>query len=310
LTRHTRRLPGRFSLTLIRSKDMEMFVAHPAALPPDEVAVPFTIDDSFYDDIGDSLPDCSVAFLHRAGAWSARTSHSGFVPAQKLPRFSDDPRTAMRALQSAGIAEWVSGGVQIHEGNGITIVNADESEAEAKRIRDAARERKRNSRAKQREKLNASVNDVTCDIPARSHVTPQIDRSDLDQSSSGVGHVNARARESPELVTAVADAICAKVGYVPTDDQVLDVIAIIRERARKAGNRIRSALAYIPAAIANEPDLWDGLLLPKPPPKTELALSAPSWDPERHEYEPAYDGGPCRCSYTKSSPRHNVARAV
>jgi hypothetical protein len=111
-------------------------------------------------------------------------------------------------------------------------------------------------------------------------------------------------------VTAVADAICAKVGYVPTDDQALEVIAIIRQRARESGTRIRSALAYIPAAVANEPDLWDGLLLPKPPPMTGPILSAaPSWDPQCHEYEPAQPGGPCRCTYTRSSPRHNVGRA-
>lgn len=276
--------------------------------------MPFTIDDSFYDDIGDSLPDCSVAFLNRAGAWSARTSHSGFVPAQKLPRFSDDPRTAMRALQSAGIAEWVSGGVQIVEGNGITIVNADDAEAEKVRVREAARYRKRNSREKQKagraKKLNAGVKDVTRDIPARSHVTPQIDRSDLSQSAGGQSQSDAQARESPELVTAVADAICAKVGYVPTDDQALDVIVAIRQRARESKTRIRSALAYIPAAVANEPDLWDGLLLPKLPPVAEITPVPPdSRNPECHEYEPAYTGGPCWCSYTKSSPRHNVARA-
>jgi hypothetical protein len=92
--------------------------------------MPFTIDDAFFDGIGGSLPDCSVAFLNRAGLWSARNSESGFVPAWALARFSSDPDQAVRPLLSAHIVKRVTGGIQILEGNGVTIANAADVEAE------------------------------------------------------------------------------------------------------------------------------------------------------------------------------------
>lgn len=294
----------------------QTYVAYPAApLSPEIALMSFIVDDAFYDDPDVcSLPDCSVAFLMLAGPWSARNSRSGFVPSSMLARLSSDPDLVTKTLHAAGLIWLVEGGVQIATGRGLTVVNAADVAAEAAQVREAARERKRKSRANQNagpQGKVAGVNDVTCDIPARSHVTHQIDRSDQDQSiAAGQSQSDAQAREAPELVTAVADAICAKVGYVPTDEQAREVIAVIRERARKAGKRIRKPLAYIPASVANEPDLWNGLLLPAPPPRAELApLLRNAWDAELHEYAPAHPGEPCRCGYTKSSPRHNVARA-
>lgn len=266
-----------------------------------------------------NLPDGAVALLSRSAEWSARNLTYGFVPAETLERFGSDPVQAAEELCRRGLWRRVKGGYQFADwgqfGETAEQKARRDAEAEAKRAYDAARQRKsrEHRKASHAEKIRDGA--VTGDVAAMSHVTScdaLIDRSDQDQSIGGQSKSKsgAQARESPELVTAVADAICAKVGYVPTDGQAREVIAIIRQRARESKTRIRSAIAYIPAAITNEPDLWDGLLLPKLSPIAEIAPPPTgSWDPERHEYEPTYPGGPCRCSYTRSSPRHSVARA-
>ena len=53
----------------------------------------FTPDDDFYDsvDLWD-LPDCAVALLTRAGAWSARNADRGFVPKSMVARFKREAR--------------------------------------------------------------------------------------------------------------------------------------------------------------------------------------------------------------------------
>lgn len=107
----------------------EMTRAVPAY--PRAALMPLIIDDSFYDGIGGSLPDCSVAFLNRAGSWSARNSESGFVPSWALARFSSDLDQAVKPLLSAHLVKRVTGGIQILQGNGITIVNATDAAREA-----------------------------------------------------------------------------------------------------------------------------------------------------------------------------------
>jgi DNA invertase Pin-like site-specific DNA recombinase len=145
-----------------------MYLAHPYALTPAGVAVPFTIDDAFYDDLGASLPDCSVAFLNRAGSWSARNSRSGFVPSSMLARFTDDPDLVMRTLLAAGIIKRVKGGVRIIAGLGLVVVNASDAaervtrdKEEADRNRAEWRERKSRQReaakAERQEKIAAGV---------------------------------------------------------------------------------------------------------------------------------------------------------
>jgi len=134
VTSHIRRPPGRFPPTLIRSHRMEMFVAHPAALPLGEVApVPLIVDDAFYEYAREHrLPDSSVSFLMRAGSYSARNSRSGFVPNSMLADFSDDPDLAVRRLQAAGLIKRADGGgVRIVEGKGVTVVNAADAAANA-----------------------------------------------------------------------------------------------------------------------------------------------------------------------------------
>jgi hypothetical protein len=298
-----------------------LFLAHPAALLVFEVApMQFTADDDFNDHPKTwNLPDSAVALWSRAGAWSARNAQFGLVPAEMLARFCSDPVQAVQELLTRGLWRRVKGGYQFTDWGrvGETAEQAAQKEADVKAKRDYDAERQREYRARRK---TAPAGDTRPALPVAGAVTPMshatscdtsIDRSDLDQSiEGGRSKSDGRARERPELVTAVADAICAKVGYVPTDDQALTVIGAIRERARKAGVRIRSPLAYIPAAVANEPDLWDGLLLPAPPPRAELAPTLRNpWDAEFHEHAPAHPGEPCRCGYTKSSPRHDVARA-
>ncbi len=259
-----------------------------------------------------NLPDSAVALLSRAGEWSARNAQYGFVPADMLARFSSDPVQAVRELLTRGLWRRVKGGYQFCDWGSVGETAEQqaqkEADAAAKRKYDADRQRDYRERRKAAQAGQASAGAPVTPMSHATSCDSPIDRSDLDPSI-GVGQSksDARAREAPELVIAVADAICAKVGYPPTDDQVREVIAIIRERARKAGKRIRSPLAYIPASVANEPDLWDGLLLPSPPPAAELAPAQGAWDPEHHEYEPAYPGAPCRCGSTRNSPKHYQA---
>lgn len=184
-----------------------------------------------------------------------------------------------------------------------------------------------------RKKRQVGASDVPRDIGGTSRGTESPSRARARQDDfdfdprEGVSQSksDARGREDPALVAAVTDAICSKVGFVPGESQVCGIIAVYRERARKAGTRIRSELAYFPAAIANEPDLWDGLLLPKPPPMTELVAAEPPpqatapgdpwaspWtppDPSRHEFDPIPGGVVCRtCNRTENNPRHAKAR--
>jgi hypothetical protein len=309
-------------------------------LPPGPEVAPvyFSPDDAF--SLNDhpktwNLPDSAVALLHRAGEWSARNAHYGHVPASMLARFSSDPVRAAGELVRRGLWQRVKGGYQFCDWDRI---GETEGRARARNAGAAAERSVKSAGGKlgNHERWHVRKGrrapgcgfceaagpvenppvktDIAGAIGVRSDSDPgatPIDRSDLDLDQSvqgGQAKSDARARESPELVTAVADAICAKVGYVPTDAQALAVIAAIRARAAKAGRRIRNALKYIPQSVANEPDLYAGLLDGDPPPLAALTGKAPPGPDVPHEYQPVPGGGPCLCGYMRSSPRHDVAR--
>jgi hypothetical protein len=291
-----------------------MYFANLYALPLDGVAVPFNISDAWYDDLGASLPDCSVAFLNRACAWTARNSKSGFVPSSQLARLTGDPDLVTRTLRAAGIIRPVKGGGwRIITGNGITIVNAsDEAEqvtrdmAEAERQRDMARERKRRQRAgetaERQERMTVGVtpmsrvttadvtrdqtgirkkpqvNDghVTRDIGVTSRVTPPIDRSDLDQSSSGVGQSDAHARD-PALLRIVAAGFSKRAGRIIGDAEAAQVIVTLTKRAEDAGTVIGRPRKYFAASVKNEADV-EMLLIGDPPSMQEI-LAEPVTEP-------------------------------
>lgn len=233
--------------------------------------------------------------------------------------------------------------------------DAEREEAEAARKREAERTRKQRQREREkagraermsagvtpasgetstdvppektgkREKPQVSPSDVPRDIGVTSRGTESPSRARARQDDfdfdprEGVSQSKSDARASdaddPELVTVVANAICAEASFLPGDDQARAVIRMFEERARKAGTVIRNKAAYYAKVVANEPDLWNGVLLPKPPP---AAAEPAPWvppvlavrDPDQHEFDPLYRGSPvCRCGSTKNSPKHYSARA-
>jgi hypothetical protein len=132
--------------------------------------MPLIIDDSFPDHVREHrLTACSVSWLTQAGAWSARQSRSGSVPASMIAEFTDDPDHVVPELLSKGFAKrGKSGGLRIAEGRGLTVVNAKEvtekvtrDKAVADQVRAANRERKRRQRnaerAERAERMAAGV---------------------------------------------------------------------------------------------------------------------------------------------------------
>lgn len=219
--------------------DPEMTPSAPPSPPPPAGAVlmPFTLNESFDDFAREHrLPDCAVAFLSRAGTWSARASRSGFAPSTMHAEFSDDPARAVQALLAAGAVRRVKAGIRITESPCWTLVNArdvhrdserHEAEAEARRAkwRDDKQRQRDARKAGQRERIAAGVpamstgtnpdvhrenpanpgkpqvngSDVQVDIArtsTRTTMTAASDDQDQDQSS-GVSPVNARARDAP-----------------------------------------------------------------------------------------------------------------
>jgi hypothetical protein len=210
---------------------------------------------------------------------------------------------------------------------------SDAARKQRQRDREAAfstgPKRKRGRPKKKTEKevpapVRPQVKNTSRDASRDGHVTTVIDRSNQDpdfdfgldpgQSVSQVEDRNAGARESekPELVAAVADVISAKIGHVPADPQVLVVIATVRKRAEKAGNVIRDPMRYIPKSVANEPDLYAGLLYGDPPSLAEVLADPPSPVPkgedpsELHDYDLDTRTGVCRepCNRPRANWRH------
>jgi hypothetical protein len=302
----------------------------------------FTPDDNF-DDLPETaaLPDCAVALLTKAGSWSARNQKNGFVPTAKLAGFCGDPAQAAEALVRCRWWRRAKGGFQFTDWPGwLRLVPdaesaaSDEDAAALERRRAADRERQQRRRA--RDAAEAGEPARTRGRPAK----PQVKNMSRDMSRDGItGHVtdldrslnqsSVAGRSRPDtrasadtdeaaLVAAVADAICARTGQVVGDDTVRAAIAEVRRRARKARTKIHNPLAYIPAAIANEPDLWSGLLLPEPPPLQVILADArdgdrpPGYDPKLvHEFDLSTATGACKeCDHPRSSWRHPQARTA
>lgn len=294
-----------------------------------------------------NLPDSAVALLSRAGEWFARNPECGFVPADMLARFSSDPVRAVEELLRRGLWRRVKGGYQFTDWGqfGKTAEQRAQEEADAETERTVKSESGRRGNHKRwHEDMGKTApgcefcqapapgdeTDIAGAIGVRSGATP-IDRSDQDLSirakskSRSKSKSDARASDAddPELVTAVASAICAEVAFLPGDDQTRAVIRVYEDRARKAGTVIRNKIAYYTQAVRNEPDLWKGVLLPDPPAARELAaavlpepgalvlastdpwaLPVPPPPPAEHGFR-SRNGLLCDvCGHTRLDPRH------
>jgi hypothetical protein len=273
--------------------------------------VPFIVDDAFYDDPAVcGLPDCSVAFLMLAGSWSARNSHSGFVPSSMLARFTSAPDLVTRTLQAAGFLKRApGGGWQIVEGRGVTVVDAASVTAETTR-QDAAAEaeragksaggrhgnhrrwhEKRGIRAPGCEFCDAARTQTTAPGKRTSHTdrmrlgsdsdaTP-IDRSDLDLSSP----VSAKqkrsrpaARESDPRPGSHAFRIqvTAKFAAVAKVDIAPETADAIAAEVLGGKKHIDHKLLYVLTAIDNEADPL-GRWLPEYERPASRKAAAPDW---------------------------------
>lgn len=298
---------------------------HNPPLPAERgVAVPFTIDDSFFDTFG-GLPDCSVSFLSRAGAWSARTSHSGFVPTWALAQLGSDPDQAMKPLISAGIIRRVRNGIKIAEGIGLAVVNASDVLRDIEREETAAGERREAWRIKKRgqrrektaerqdriaagvsavspgenanvppdspakkKKTQVSGNNVPGDIRGTSPGTPPRDASESNQDQSiGVGQVDAGAREAPDpaVVSVVMDLASKKAGRDVSAAEACRAIRVWEARADEAGKVIHDQAKFFETCVGREKRIEIILAPPPNPLWTELA-AAPEPVPGAHAYEP------------------------
>ena len=272
--------------------EMTSVAVLPASRLPGTVLMPFIVSDDFYDDPDVcGLPACSLSFVMLAGPWSARNSTSGVVPSKMFARFADDPDQAVPPLLAAGIAERAKGGgVRLAEGRGLTVVNAADVAAEAAKVREAAKERQRRSRANRaesrREKLNAA-NDVTCDIPALSHVTAEIDRSDQSQSI-GVNPVDAHARDAwpPEVATAAVTDASKKAGRIVSEAEALRAVSVFDARAKRRGRDVHDRVQFNRACFKRERDIEAILAPPLAPEWLDLG-TAPEPPPGAHRFEPS-----------------------
>jgi len=276
-------------------------------LPADcEVAVPLIIEDNFCEIVREfAIPPCSVSSVTQAASWSACNSRSGFVPGTMVALFTDDAARDEGPLIAAGIVKRArKGGWQVVPGRGLTVVNASEvaekvtrDKAEAERKREEWNLRKRRQRDGEKaeragrmaagvtqksrgkaadvtrdqmkivKKQQVSSGHVTRDIGVTSRVTPPIDRS--NQSSSGVGQIDARAREDAAAIAVAIPALCEATGRDDvTEADALRAIGVIRERAEAAGKKIRGP-GYYRKAILDEDDPYAELLLPPAPPLSE-----------------------------------------
>src|ERR1700733_3605752 len=306
----------------------EMTPVVPPYLPPlpadRGVAVPFTIDDSFFDTFG-GLPDCSVSFLSRAGSWSARTSHSGFVPTWALAQLGSDPDQAMKPLISAGIIRRVRNGIKIAEGIGLAVVNVSDVLRDIERGQAAAEERReawrikkrgqRRERAAERQdriaagvsgtspgenadvppdspaknkKQQVSPNNVPGDIRGTSPGTPLRDASDSNQDQSiGVGQVNAGAREAPDpaVVALVVNLASKKAKRGVSAVEACRAIRVWETRADEACKVIHDPLKFFETCVTRERRL-EMILAPPPNPLWIELGAAPEPVSGAHLYEP------------------------
>jgi hypothetical protein len=150
---------------------------------------------------------------------------------------------------------------------------------------------------------------------SESHATPS-DRSDQDHLS-GVNQVSHPAdryadtrEEHPVLVASVAETAAEKAGRLVSDGEALRAIAEIRKRAAIARKAIHDPLKYIPAAVANEPDIFL-LILGEPPELGEILAAPAPPGPDRHQYDHDPATGVCTCGWPRSyAARHGEARSA
>lgn len=245
----------------------------------------FTADGDFNDHPKTwNLPDSAVALWTRAGEWSAHNAQYGFVPADMLARFCGDPVQAAGELLARGLWRRVKGGYQFCDWGkvGETAAQAaqQEADAEAKRKYDAERQRKSraNRRAAHTGKIRAGAT-VTGDVTGMSHVTSRdtpIDRSNQDQSSSGVNQSDAYASD-PALLRFVAAEFSKKAGRIIGDAEAAAVIRTLTKRAEDAGTVIENAKRYFGASVRRAADV-ELLLVGDPPPLREI-LAEPIAEP-------------------------------
>jgi hypothetical protein len=302
-----------------------------------------------------AIPPCSVSLATQAGTWSARHSRSGFAPGTVLASFADDPDEAMGPLVAAGIAKRAKkGGMQIINGHGLTVINAIDAEAKKTKARESGKERQQRLRDKrkagQAEAIRAALpvtGSVTAGVtpevggvtPAKrsakpkqqvsdagvtryesrtSRVTDQTDasdRSDLDQSSSGVGQISARAREAPDpaIVTLVTDLSAKKAGRIVSRAEACRAVAVWDKRAEDAGKVIHDPERFYETCVKRERDI-EAILAPPPNPLWVQLGTAPEPVSGAHPYEP--DPSPfidsCAkpgCGLRKTNARHTNQEA-
>jgi hypothetical protein len=234
--------------------------------------VPLIVDDAFYDDPDvRSLPDCSVAFLMRAGSWSARNSLSGFVPSKMLAHLGSDTDKITRTLQATGRIERVKGGVRITEGHGLTVVNAADAAREQEALHSAkSAGGKRGNHERWHEKRgvrapgcefcepgeNRTSHTDRIPIASDSDATPR-SRSDLDLSPGSKSRSKSKSARTrgpapgseefrSQVIARFSDATGIAIGPETADAIAADVLG--------RREHVDNPLLYVFSAIANEPD--------------------------------------------------------
>ena len=351
MTTMLRHVPPLARLTLAPEMTTVAFPFRPPPALCGVALMPVTFDDDFYETIREfAIPPSSVSYVMQASLWSARNSRSGFAPATVLADFADDPDEAMGPLVAAGIARRArKGGMQVIEGRGITIVNAKDAEAEKAKARESGRERAQRFRDKQkaglgdairaalpvtpaavtepasvtptkresRKKPQVSVSPVTRYEAGSQRVTEQKPASDdLDQNqSSGVGQINAGAREAPDpaVVTLVVELAAKKLKRIVSEAEARRAIRVWEIRAEEAGNVIYDPVKFFETCVKRERRL-EMILAPPPNPLWVELGTAPEPVSGAHPYEP--DPSPfvdaCTkpgCGLRKKNARHTNQEA-
>jgi hypothetical protein len=235
--------------------------------------VPVTYDDSFFDDLGASLPAPSLLLLMPAAAWSARNSKSGFVPAWKIAEISSNPERDTGPLFAAGVARrGKGGGMHIVPGKGILLVNKDDAEKQEERTREQGRIRAQRKRDRDKAARAAAVGaGVTPDVtrvtaPSRSPVrrvtptkaqeqeNPQVSDEFVTRYETGSSRVTAETegpahQDNQDLSIGAGsigvDPVNARAREDPDPAVIAHVTGLITKKAERpvSGIEARRAMA-------------------------------------------------------------------